>query len=144
VGIGYRCDRNLRCTFVVWDGDVTPEEWGAQVERLIRDPAFPPGPLMLADLSTAGGAPRITTEVIEEMAHRWRTHAATLGKMRWAIMPNEAWDKARHFEFELEASEIRTMVFNEASVACAWLGLETDDARAALQELREHLRGTAG
>jgi len=33
VGIAYRCDMNLRCMFVAWDGDVTPEEWRWQVDR---------------------------------------------------------------------------------------------------------------
>ena len=98
MGIAYRSDERLRCTFIVWDGDVTPEQWSDQVETIVADPTFPPGPLVLADLSTAGGAPRMTTDVINEMARRWRAHAAKLDKMQWAVIPNGAWDKARHFE----------------------------------------------
>ncbi len=140
MGIAYRCDPNLRCTFVVWHGDVTPEQWREQLGRIIADPSFPPGPLMMADLSTADAVPTITTDVIEEMSRRWREHVANLGKMQWAIIPNEAWDKARHFEFGLEGSGIRTMVFNETSIACTWLGLDTDDARTILKDLRADLR----
>jgi hypothetical protein len=44
----------------VWNGDVTPEQRRDQVETLVAGPSFPPGPLMLADLSTAGGIPSIT------------------------------------------------------------------------------------
>jgi len=140
MGIAYRCRADARCTFIVWDGDVTPEQWKDQVDRITADPGFPPGPLILADLSTAGGVPQVTTDVVEEMAHRSREHAANLGKMRWAIVPNEAWDKARYFEMELEGSGIPTMVFNDTSVACTWLGLDTNDARTTLKDLRQELR----
>jgi len=33
------------------------------------------------------------------------------------------------------------MVFNEPWGACAWLGLDTDDAREILSALRAELRG---
>jgi hypothetical protein len=140
VAIAYRCDARVRCTFIVWDGDVTPQQWNRHVERMLGDPAFPPGPLMLADLTTARGAPSITPDVIAEMAGRWSAHAEELGQMRWALVPNEAWDKARRFETELDASGIHTMVFNEPWSACAWLGLDSDVARSILTELREELR----
>ena len=61
--------------------------------------------------------------------------------MRWAIIPDGAWDKARRFECEVKGSNIHPMVFNEPWSACAWLGLETDEARAVLNALRDQLRG---
>jgi hypothetical protein len=140
VGIGYRFDTRLRCAFIVWDGDVGPEQWRIHVDAIVDDPAFPPGPLMLADLSTAGGVPRITTDIIQEMAERWRAHASDLDKMQWAIVPNGAWDKARRFESELEGSGLRTMVFNEPWTACSWLGLDADVVRPILRDIREQLR----
>jgi len=141
MGIAYRCDPNVRCTFVVWDGDVTPKEWSDQLERMTADRVFPPGPLILADLSTAGGAPSITIDVIDEMARRWVTHAKGLGVMQWAIIPDGAWNKARRFECEVEGSStIRPMVFNEPWSACAWLGLDTETVRTILGDLRAALR----
>jgi hypothetical protein len=140
VAIAYRCVPELRCTFIVWDGDVTPEQWSDQLERIIADPAFPPGPLVLGDLSTAGGAPSITTDVIDEMARRWVTYAAELGTMQWAIIPDGAWDKARRFECEVEGSNIHPMVFNEPWSACNWLGVDRDAALSILRDLRAELR----
>lgn len=140
MGIAYLCDLDLRCAFVVWDSDVTPRQWSDQLDRIMADPAFPPGPYVLADLSTAGGAPSITTDVIDEMARRWVTYAAELGTMRWAIIPDGAWDKARRFECEVEGSNIHPMVFNEPWSACAWLGLDVDIARPILTDLRAGLR----
>jgi len=140
VGITYRCDPNLRCTFIVWDGDVTPQEWSDQLDRIVDDPAFPPGPLVLADLGTAAGAPSITTEVIDEMARRWLAYAADLAPMRWAIIPDGAWDKARRFECDVQGSNIRPMVFNEPWSACSWLGLDSGVVLSTLKDLREQLR----
>jgi hypothetical protein len=139
MGIGYRCDAS-GCTFIVWDGDVSPEQWAAHVARLAADPEFPPGPLMLADISTSGGAPSIEPEDIEAMAARWISAATELGKMQWAIVPNEAWEKARHFEKALAAAGFRTMVFNEPWSACSWLGVDPDHGRAIISEIRAGLR----
>jgi hypothetical protein len=140
VSIAYRCDAGLRCTFVIWEGDVTPRQWSDHVERMLSDPAFPPGPLMLADLSSAGRAPSITPDVIGEMALRWSAGAATLGQMQWALIPNQAWDKARQFETDLTAAGVQTMVFNEPWSACNWLGLSSPPVLSILKELRDQLR----
>src|SRR5580765_3700635 len=121
MGIGYRCDPS-GCTFIVWDGDVTAEQWAEHIARLVADPEFPPGPHVLADISTSGGAPNIEPDDIEAMAARWGEAAPGLGKMQWAIVPNEAWDKARIFEKALAVVGIRLMVFNELWSACTWLG----------------------
>ena len=71
VGIAYRCEPPLRCIFIVWDGNVTPNQWTAHFERIINDPALPACPRALVDLSTAGGAVNITDDVIREMGARW-------------------------------------------------------------------------
>ena len=138
VSIAYHCDPTLRCTFIVWDGDVTPEQWVEQVERVAGDRAFPPGPLLFGDLSTVGDAPSITTDVIAEMARRWLTHAnGTQPDAAVAIVANRSRDKVRQFVLELERSGIRAMVFEEHRAACTWLGLDTESARTILKGLRE-------
>ncbi len=86
---------------------MTPERRGEQVERIIDDPAFPPGTAHPRRSQHRGSVPKLTTAVVEEMAYRWREHAANLGKTRWAIILNGAWDTARHFEFELEGPCVR-------------------------------------
>jgi hypothetical protein len=138
--MAFQCDATLRCTFVVWDADVTPEQWGDHLDRIIGDPLCPPGPLLLADLSTARGAPSITTDVIDEMARRWRAYLTDQGDMRWAIVPDGAWVKARRFEADVKGSNIHVTVFNEVWSACNWLGLDRDAALPILKDLREQLR----
>ena len=55
MGIAHRCELPLRCIFVVWDGDVTPDQWTAHFKRLVNDPGFAACSRALVDLSTAGG-----------------------------------------------------------------------------------------
>src|SRR5437867_1691869 len=104
VGIAYRCDADLGCTFVVWDGAVTPDQWRKHVARIVGDPGFPPGPLLLGDLSTVGDAPTITTDVIAEMVGRWRPGASDLGLERCGIVATGALEKARQFVLDLEGA----------------------------------------
>ncbi len=126
---------------MVWDGDVKPEEWHAQYDRMFSDPAFPPGGLMLADLRTAGGAPSIDDDVIEDMGLRWNRQAERLADMRLAIVPNGAWNKARRFiEREVSVRGMRSMVFAEPADACAWLGLDLVVVEPVLAALRDNLR----
>jgi hypothetical protein len=140
VGIAGRCDATLRCTFIVWDGDVSPEQWRDQARQRFADPAFPPGPLALADLSTAGGAPSITTDAIREMARLWRDQAPKVGLSKLAVIPNGAWDKARQFETDAGGAGLETIIFNSLGTACTWLGLDVDLVRPILDDLRAQLR----
>jgi hypothetical protein len=141
MGIAGRCDATLGCTFIVWDGDVTPDEWRDQARQRFADPAFPPGPSALADLSTAGGAPSITTDAIREMAVLWRDQAPKIGMLRLAVIPDGAWDKARQFEADAGGAGLETFIFNSLGTACTWLGLDIEVVRPILDELRAQLRG---
>ena len=144
MGIAHRSVAELRCTFVVWDGDVMPDEWAANFERVVKDPAFASCPKTLADLSTVGETSDITDDVISEMVNRWRTIAPDRGYFEWAFIPNGVWAKARQAEAELETVPgIRTMVFNHADTACVWLGIDPKGARRIIGELRDTLRAAA-
>jgi hypothetical protein len=141
VAIAYRCSTDHRCTFVVWDGDVTPDEWRVHNERLFDDPAFPPGPRMLVDLRSAGGAPSITADVLAEMGKRFNDRPDKLAEMTLAIVPNGSWDKARQlFEEEVAVPGLRAMTFTSLPTACVWLGMALEPAQEILDELRTHLR----
>jgi hypothetical protein len=143
VGMAYRCDTSVRCTFIGWDGDVTPEQWNGTVGTDHCGSGVSARTAPGCRSQHRGWRAEYHDDVVAEMAQRWREHAANLGKMRWAIIPNGASDKARNFEMELEGSGIRTMVFNDTSVACTWLGLDTNEARTILSGLREALRRTS-
>jgi len=141
VGIAYRLDPRLGCTFVVWDRNVTPDVWRAHFDRMFTDPAFPPGRRCLTDLSTAGEASSITGEIVEEMGKRFNVESEALTLMRLAMIPNGNWEKALQFiDREVSVPGLEAMLFNELSVACVWLGLVVDDVRPILEDMRAGLR----
>jgi hypothetical protein len=143
VGIAYRCDAAIGCTFVVWHEDVTPNTWRNHVDALMADPAFPPGPLFLADLRTAGDAPGISTDVVREIGARLSTESDKLGGLQLAIISDGAWDKARQLvDHDVSVSGLRAIVFSMSSAACAWLGLEPQTAERILNDLRSEMRRT--
>ncbi len=143
--IGYRCDRSHGCTFVVWDGDIDPNEWRAHVERLFNDPAFPPGPRLLADLRTAGGAPSITDDAEREMAGRWSSFARKLPSMQLALIPNGGWEKAQRVVDErITATHLRFILFNDVYGASLWLGLDASEVTRVLDEIHTELRDASG
>jgi hypothetical protein len=138
VAIAYRCDPKLRCTFVVWHGDVTPAEFRAHADRMFVDPAFPPGPNLLGDLrTTAANASSVTNPALREIGERWTAKARVLPNMRFALMPNEAWNTTRRVvEKEIVTATIEFGFFDDVHDAAQWLGLEATRAEAILDKLR--------
>jgi hypothetical protein len=142
VGIGYACDAVLRCTFVVWDGDVTPQEWRDHADRMFADPTFPPGSNMLGDFS-CGDAPSITEDALREIGERWSAQSGVLPQMRLAIVPNGAWDKAKYMvDKEITTERLRFILFNDLHGACGWLGIAPQQALPILKDIRTRLRAT--
>jgi hypothetical protein len=133
--ITYVCDATIGCTFTRWDGEVTPDEWNDHIDRLIYDPAFPPGLQVLIDLRTAS-TDQINGDVIEQVAERWRNLASGMPELRAAVVPSESREKAERFAELLEASNLRLNIFQQVAAACAWLNIDEAFAKTALQELR--------
>jgi hypothetical protein len=142
VGIAYRCDPKLRCTFVVWHGDVTPAEFRAHADRMFVDAAFPPGPNLLGDLrTTAPNAPSVTNHAMREIGERWTAKARVLPNMRFALMPNETWDTARQvIKQEIVTATIEFGLFDDLHGAAQWLGVDVTRAAAILDKLRGTMR----
>jgi len=137
MGIAYECDPRLRCTFVVWHGDVTPAEFRAHADRMFVDPAFPPGPNLLADLrSTAADAPGVSGTALREIGERWTAKARVLPNMRFALVPNETWRTTRRVvEKEIVTATIEFGYFDDVHGAAQWLGLDATAAAAILDNL---------
>jgi hypothetical protein len=141
VAIGYRFVVEDRCAYVVWHGDVKPDQWNAHRDKFVNDPAYPDCPRSLVDMSSVGGIKDITDDVIREMAADWRERATGFGSLKWAIMPNGEWHRARRFEEEFESFPgIHTMLFNHSSTASTWLGINPAQTNEIIRELREELR----
>ena len=135
MSIAYRCDPQLGCTFVIWDGRVTPEVWRGHFDQLFADPAFPPGRRWLIDLRTAGEVSSITEDVIAEIGKRINLQSERLDQMQVAVIPNGMWEQASQLvDHEISLPGLRSILFNDPSVACGWLGLSVGDVQPISRE----------
>jgi hypothetical protein len=143
VDIAYRCDPLLRCTFVLWHGDVTPAEVHAHSDRMFLDPAFPPGPNVLCDLRpTAVGVPGTDDNVMREIGGSWTSKARVLPNLRVALVTD---GRTRNGVRRIVMREIVTAtidfdLFDDLHSAAQWLGVDAARAAAILDELRPHPR----
>jgi hypothetical protein len=143
MGIAYRNDRTLACTFGVLDGHVTPDDRNELETAMLQDPEFPPGRAILIDLRSMTGEEAFTSEVVSEIASRWRAFAASLGPMRIAFVASRAWEAANAYARELDDTSIRVIVFTDDITAATWLGVDRDGARQVLGELRLQSRASS-
>jgi hypothetical protein len=134
LSITYVCNAALGCTFTRWDGEVTPAEWTDHVDRLVEDPAFPPGLRVLIDLRSAS-TELITRPVLEEQAARWRNLSTGMPELRAAFVPSENREKVEQFVELLRHANLRLGVFHQVSAACGWLDVDQVAAKAALQKM---------
>jgi hypothetical protein len=144
MAIGYRLDRRLALTVTVFDGKVTGEEWSAAARAVFADPAWPPGRLNLTDLRTADAS----ALTIADRASIFEINARQAHKlvgMKSAAVGGTHFEAARRFERDDLSSGLRIIPFDMLEPACAWLGIDTDDAAAIINEVRRELRtpGTA-
>ncbi len=133
----YTIDEDAALTIVVWDGEMTNDDLAVQMQRLLADPAWPPGKSHLADLTTATTVPDLRTPAILRLAEddpRWRG-------IRYAIVARTGWEHATAFQRALASLGLgQVIVFNDVSTACTWLGVDDDAVRAEINELRARVR----
>ncbi len=136
MSIVYRIDRDKGITCVVWHGLITPTMMLDQARRLIADPDWPPpGRLHLVDLQTAGLNQTITDDVLKQAAEIYGADRTRLINLRQAIVANDAFAKSRLFETFLPPGPT-VIVFNNIMTACIWLGVDIEETRRTLDELR--------
>ncbi len=130
-----RFDSALRCTFVVWTGAITPDEWRSNVARLVSDPEFPPGPRWLVDARRAN-VDLIDDDTVAEIGRRMNEAADRFGGLRLAVLADRAWSKAsKLLDEELTIRRLTAIQFNSLDTACVWLGIAKEQASAIIDEL---------
>jgi hypothetical protein len=137
VAIGYRLEKMLGLTVVVWDGAVTGDDAEDHVRSLVADPAWPPGPNHLLDTTTAVSIPNVANTKLVEML----VDAADGRNVRFAIVATEASSEAARFQrAALAGGVLHVVVFGDIVTACTWLGTDRTRVRWALGVLRRQLR----
>jgi hypothetical protein len=131
-----RLDQPLGCTFVVWQGEVTLDEWHATFDSIVTDPKFPPGRKWLAD-ATMANVSRFDLAAVASMTARMNDAAELLGGIRMAVIPSGAWSNTSNFfDREVTIQRLTTMQFTGVDTACVWLGLPVADGHKVVEDLR--------
>jgi hypothetical protein len=141
MGIAYRSDDAIGLSVSVWDGEITDDQRRRQMEAVASDPNWGAGGLLLTDLTGVSTAQRASaTQVLEAAAEFSERLAGQVRNAKWAIVASETFVLAQRFGSYLEEEVRRIIVFNDLDAACAWLGVDSADARAIIGELRADLR----
>ena len=133
MAIGYRLDILRGLTLVVWDGDVTDDEVTAYLSRLAENVEWPPGPLHLTDITTAGHVAVPDPELVAELVADNRDTA------RLAILARDTQPVTRHLAGPGTPPGTSVAVFHDLAAACDWLGIDDTAARATLDAIRHDL-----
>jgi hypothetical protein len=139
MGIGYRIEKSLGLTLVVWDGAITGDDAEDHARRLFDDPEWPPGTLHLLDATSTTSVPNVANTKLVDLA----VNAAETRRIRFALVQHMGFDEATYFEREASARGLsQVIVFNDIATACTWLGLDVASIRASVADMRRELRET--
>jgi hypothetical protein len=131
VGIVYGIDRELDCTIVVWDGDITGDDHVRHLLRLAADPDWPPA-RHLTDLTTVGEVtlpdPLLVDALVE--GSPMRDEIAKVILVRPGFL-------GEHWLQDSGASVTGVPeVCTDVAAACAYLGVDPVVVRSRLDGLR--------
>ena len=139
MSIGYRSIPRLGLIVEVWDGMITVDQWRAHVDRYLSDPERLSGDRSVVDVTTAD-ATAIGDLDEAHVVGKYLPHAAELGHRRSAVIAAREFGPSFEFGRRIERLGLKMIVFNELMGACTWLGLDSSEIRAQIQDLRAALR----
>ena len=139
MGIGYTSIPRLGLIVEVWDGVVTVEQWRSHVETYLADPQRLTHRRSLVDLSTAD-ASAIGDADEAEIVAKYIPHASELRHRQSAAIAAQEFKPSVEFGRRIQRLGLDVIIFNELTVACAWLGVELSDVREVIRDLRATLR----
>ncbi|MDO9118307.1 MAG: hypothetical protein Q7U39_10135 [Nitrospira sp.] len=119
----------------LWTGQVTHDEVLAHGRRHLSDPLVKPGAAVLVDAERAHFS--TTIDEVKEIVDLYGQVIGRLKVGRMALLVNrETYERALVLLKEAEGYGVKVIVFNSPDIACTWLGLDVNVARAQLQALQ--------
>jgi len=140
MGILQRFDPQKGIVFVVWDGIVTAEEWLRYAQKLVSHPDWAGTPRILADLLSVKDTSSIHNREIEHVAEIFSANPRALRNKKLAVIAQDEFGKARHFEDLLMHFGVSSVVFNNLDTACLFLGMDVLYAYRMLDTMRQELQ----
>jgi hypothetical protein len=143
MGILHYSDIKKGIIYIVWDGEVTWDDWRKQIQTLLADPAWPVFPRFIADLWTVSDTSTIGYEEIDEAVSIFTSNQTALGNKRGAVVARDVFGKAGRFVKQIARFGTSMVVFNNLDTACLFLGIDLHETHQTLERLRATLRSRA-
>ena len=135
MGIAYRIDRALGFTLVVWHGDVTAQHAEEHLVQLAADREWPPGRLLLTDISTVGRVTLPDPHLLDLLLEGTDLRE---GLEKVVVVP-PAFLVGNGIENAAASLGLSTRPFAELDAACEHLGVNATAVRGTIDELREEI-----
>jgi hypothetical protein len=139
MGIAYRLDKVQGLMTIVWDGEVTADDWRAHLEAVFDDPDWPAGPSNLTDLRSADVS-SITAADQADIVTMYAPHVDKVKGMKSAAVAGDNFEASTEFGNQNGPPGLSLIVFNDLVTACTWLGVDKGVAQATVTQLRQALR----
>lgn len=140
LGIIHTCDREIGCTFELWDQTVTLEEWLESSARLVANPEWPVNGRQLTDLRTSMDISNIYDSDLDEVSNLFAILGDRIEGMKLAIVSESGHRRPGLFADFVSGIGVSASVFPDVKSACDWLGINPDAAENILCNLRTELR----
>ncbi len=141
MGIAYRCETRIGLAVAVWEGEITDDQRRLHMAKLAADPDWDATRLLITDLTGVSPQSRPTADKIAEAGDTFLQQLANrAANVKWAIIADHTFEDARKFGAHIEGEVPHMIVFNRLDTACVWLGIDSNDVRPVIEELRQQLR----
>lgn len=137
MGIAFRSDEPKGVSVAVWVGEVTRQNVVEHLAALRALDDWGAGGRILTDLTGLTPGLRPTHEQLLEITEGFaRQLAERTREARWAMVASGTFEDAAEFGRRLQDGRNLTVFFDLPS-ACIWLGVDLDDIRVVIDQLRK-------
>jgi hypothetical protein len=140
MGIIHLSDRQRGVSFIVWDGEVTADDWLRHIKALVADPDWPAIPRFITDLRTVSDTSTIGVQEVNRITDVFGENLETFTRKTNAVVARDEFRRAKRFGELIERFGTFSVVFNSLDTACIFLGIDLEDTRQTIEELRFRLR----
>jgi hypothetical protein len=138
MAIAHRAEPSVGCTFDVWDGEVSAQDAQEYLVRLAQDRSWPAGRAHLTDLTTLTSASGPDPVVLDALYEG--TELADDLKVA-VVVSAGVWSDI-DLSYATVTERLAARSFPSLGLACAYLGVDEQQARVILDELRQALGRT--
>jgi hypothetical protein len=141
MGIAYCTDGPVGVSVLSWADNVTPTQAAQHVFDLAAVPDGGASGRILTDLCYVASTSIPNRKQAQALAHLFEEQlACRTSAARWAIIANQAFDKAMYFSDQIREHVRSLIVYFDLHSACGWLDSDWRAMRVVVDELRHEAR----